>query len=114
MPRPIHFDFTAERPEAVAAFYTDVFGWQFQKWGAPGAPDYWLITTGKDEMGIDGGMSRRDGHPAVIINTIGVPSVDEYMAKVAEKGGKLPRRKCRSQASGGSPTSRIPMEHPSE
>jgi uncharacterized protein len=89
MPRPIHFDITADNPDAVAGFYGDVFGWQFQKFEAPGAPDYWLITTGKDEMGIDGGLSRRDGRPAVTTNTIGVPSLDEYTAKVTAKGGKV-------------------------
>jgi len=90
MSRPIHFDFTADNPERVAAFYSDVFGWKFQKWEAEGAPDYWLITTGeKDEMGIDGGMSRRDGRKAVTINTIGVPSVDEFTAKISAGGGKV-------------------------
>src|SRR4051812_48595280 len=57
MPRPVHFEFTAEDPERAAKFYGDVFGWKIQKWDGP--VPYWLIETGKDVPGIDGGMQLR-------------------------------------------------------
>ena len=41
MPRPIHFEVPADRPERAIAFYEQVFGWQFHKWDGP--MPYWLI-----------------------------------------------------------------------
>jgi predicted enzyme related to lactoylglutathione lyase len=51
--------------------------------------DYWLVTTGEDsDPGIDGAiMHRRDASESTI-NTIDVPSVDEYLQKIVELGGK--------------------------
>jgi len=44
MPRPIHFEIPADRPERAVAFYEHLFGWQFQKWDGP--MPYWLVRTG--------------------------------------------------------------------
>ena len=57
MPRVVHFDINAEKPEQLTKFYEKVFKWKFEKWKGP--MDYWLITTGKDEPGIDGGLTKR-------------------------------------------------------
>ncbi len=51
MQRPVHFDMSAEDPTRAAQFYGDVFGWKFQKWEGP--VDYWMITTGTDDIGIN-------------------------------------------------------------
>ena len=51
--------------------------------------EYWLITTGKNEPGIDGGMAKRRGPEDQVANTIGVPNVDEYIKKIEENGGKI-------------------------
>jgi predicted enzyme related to lactoylglutathione lyase len=55
MPRPIHFEIPADRPERAISFYQQVFGWQFQKWDGP--MPYWLVKTGADGPGIDGGLA---------------------------------------------------------
>jgi predicted enzyme related to lactoylglutathione lyase len=90
MPRPVHFDLTAENPERAVAFYGDVFGWQFQKWDGGGPFEYWLITTGQNgEPGIDGGLSRRQESSGGITNTISVPSLDEYIQRITQAGGKV-------------------------
>jgi predicted enzyme related to lactoylglutathione lyase len=89
MPRPVHFDFSAQNPERIARFYTDVFGWKFEKWEGP--QDYWLITTGTEDPGIDGGMSKRpadDDHGHVVV-TIDVPDVDAAMDHVTQAGGTV-------------------------
>ena len=87
MPRVIHFEIGADDPERATKFYSDVFGWKIQKWDGP--QDYWLITTGEEGTpGIDGAIMRRDPGMSVI-NTIGVQSVDEYIAKVTENGGAM-------------------------
>ncbi|MDM7911829.1 MAG: VOC family protein [Methanotrichaceae archaeon] len=86
MPRVIHFDISADQPERAVKFYTEVFGWKIQKWEGP--MDYWLIYTGEGP-GIDGGLSKRMSPSDTTINTIGVPSIDEYTAKIEKSGGKV-------------------------
>jgi len=93
MPRVVHFEIHAERPEKAAEFYTKVFGWKIQKWDGP--VDYWLVSTGSpEERGIDGGIMRRQGPGPVegqavnsYVCTIDVPNLDEYTRKVAANGG---------------------------
>ena len=92
MPRVVHFEIEAERPEQIIKFYEQIFGWKVEKWDGP--IEYWLITTGpENEPGIDGGLSRiSDGEPSTV-NTIEVPSVDEYIKKVESNGGSIVRPK---------------------
>lgn len=88
MPRPVHFDFPADDPERAIKFYSQVFGWKFEKWEGP--MEYWLITTGpKEEPGVNGGMGRRGDPDMGVVNTIDVPSVDEYVRKITAAGGKV-------------------------
>jgi uncharacterized protein len=91
MPRVVHFELSAEDPDRAAKFYDQVFGWKFEKWGGGGPMEYWMISTGGDKQpGINGGLSRREaGAPANTINTIDVPSVDEYSTRVGKSGGKV-------------------------
>jgi predicted enzyme related to lactoylglutathione lyase len=88
MPRVGHFLVNADNPERARIFYEKVFGWEFSKWDGP--IDYWMINTGgEDEPGIDGGLLKRQDPNSKIENVIEVPSVDEYMKRVKEKGGTL-------------------------
>lgn len=89
MPRVVHFELSAEDPDRAKKFYDQVFGWNFEKWSGP--MDYWLINTGGDNQpGSSGGLRRREGGtPANTVNTIDVPSVDEYSTKVGRSGGKV-------------------------
>ncbi len=90
MPRVIHFEIPMDEPERAAKFYADVFGWQIQKWDGP--QDYWMAKTGADgQTGINGALMKRTDFPnfASVINTIDVPSVDDFMRMVWEHGGKV-------------------------
>jgi len=88
MPRVVHFEIHADDPERAVKFYQDVFGWEIVKWEGP--QDYWLITTGPDDdPGINGGLMKRSDPSASTWNTVEVPSVDEFTAKVVESGGKV-------------------------
>ena len=87
MSRVVHFEINAEKPEQLTKFYEKVFNWKFEKWKGP--MDYWLIMTGEDEPGIDGGLARRTEGGANTINTINVPSVDEYVEMIKENGGTI-------------------------
>ena len=55
--RVVHFDIYADDVERAIAFYQNAFGWKFEK---VESMDYWLITTGAGEPGIDGGLSKRE------------------------------------------------------
>ena len=35
MPRVIHFEIPADNPDRAVQFYSNVFGWTFQKWTVP-------------------------------------------------------------------------------
>jgi hypothetical protein len=88
MPRPVHFEIPAGNPEQAAKFYGDVFGWTFQKWDGP--MEYWLVTTGPDsEPGINGGLMKKCPESDRVVNTIGVDSVDDSVAKITAAGGAV-------------------------
>jgi predicted enzyme related to lactoylglutathione lyase len=90
MPRPVHFDITAVDPDRAVAFYEKVFGWKITHWEGGGPMDYWLITTGESQPGIDGGLSRRDeGAAPATTTTIAVDSLDDAMQAVKEGGGEV-------------------------
>jgi len=88
LPRVVHFEIDAEKPERLVKFYENVFGWKMLKWEGP--MDYWLITTGGEgELGINGGLGKRTESEPKTVNTIDVPSVDEFVRKVVENGGTI-------------------------
>lgn len=94
MNRPTHFEIHAENPERAIAFYTGVFGWNFQKWEGP--TPYWLITTGTQSPGINGGMVLRrgpaptDGQPMNGYTvTIKVISCVATVASIVGSGGSI-------------------------
>lgn len=95
MPRPIHFEIHAEDADRAIRFYTDLLGWQFQKWDGP--MPYWLVTTGPaEEPGINGGLMKRMGPPPGEMNpvnayvcTVGVTDVDAAVAKATSLGGTI-------------------------
>ena len=86
MPRVIHFEIPMDNNERATTFYSSVFGWKIEK-----SPfmDYWLATTGPDnEPGINGALAPRADTMKTTTNTVGVPSVDEFLKKIAAAGGK--------------------------
>src|SRR3977135_4244693 len=93
MGRVVHFEIHAEDPQRASAFYTELFGWEFNKWAGP--MDYWLIKTGPDgQPGINGGMVRRRGPidgQAVIAHvcTVDVSSVDDILQAIPAQGGTI-------------------------
>ena len=86
MPRVVHFEIPADNPERAIRFYGDVFGWKFQKWDGP--MEYWIVQTGEEQRGIDGGLMRRQNPGASVVNTVEVTSVDESVRSIEQKGGK--------------------------
>jgi predicted enzyme related to lactoylglutathione lyase len=98
VPRVIHFEIVADKPERAIKFYKEVFGWEFNKWNGP--QEYWLVKTGEDSQpGINGGLTPKmnqgsNGNTGSrVTNTIDVPSVDEFSKKITMEGGKIVRPK---------------------
>jgi predicted enzyme related to lactoylglutathione lyase len=79
----VHFEIPADDMQRAKTFYSNLFGWNIV--GMPGM-DYMMI----DVYGAPGGGMMKRMHPEQqMINYIGVPSVDEYAAKVETLGGKI-------------------------
>ena len=87
MPRVVHFEINADDVGRAVQFYTGVFGWKVEKWAGP--IEYWTITTGEEEPGIDGGITQRQHPSEGTVNTVEVDSVDEYATKAVEHGGTI-------------------------
>ena len=89
MPTITHFNIPAEDTERAKKFYAEVFGWKIEK--LPGPMEYYEInTTAHDgEKGINGGMAKKEKPNDAITNYIDVPSIDEYLAKIENLGGKV-------------------------
>jgi uncharacterized protein len=86
----VHFEIPADDVERAKKFYGELFGWQIENFS--GAPmDYWMVMTGRkeNEMGVDGGLMKRQHPEQQTIVYIDVPSVDESMAKVKSLGGQV-------------------------
>ncbi len=95
MSRPVHFEIHADEPERAVKFYTEIFGWTFNRWGEA-EPAYWLIATGEDGApGINGGLLKRMGPPpedmqpvSSFVITIDIADLDAYAEKVKAGGGR--------------------------
>jgi predicted enzyme related to lactoylglutathione lyase len=84
----LRFEFQVPNPEEAIEFYTNCFGWKFEK--MPGSHDYWFIKTSKsNQPRIDGGLIKSPDGATRTTNSIEVASVDEYLKKVAENEGKI-------------------------
>lgn len=107
MLRVVHFEIHASEPERAAKFYSEVFGWEIKEWKfadpMPEENRYWMVMTeiGSEGdkgkwPGINGGIVIRRGPqptegttPNAYVCTIDVPSVDEYLKKITDAGGKI-------------------------
>jgi len=79
----VHFEIPAEDLRRAKNFYSKLFGWKIESMQGM---DYMMI----DTYGAPGGGMMKRMHPdQQITDYIGVPSVDEYSAKVEKLGGKI-------------------------
>ena len=83
MPRPVHFDITAEDPDRAVSFYEQAFGWKFNHWGRR-RPDGLLAD--RDRRHAAGHQRRpqppKRGRRPATTNTIDVASLDDAMEAV--------------------------------
>lgn len=90
----VHFEIPAENLERLKKFYSDLFGWKFEKF--PGPTEYWNVQTvhvNEEGMpmrpGVNGGMMKKDRPEHKPVNYISVESVDIYSNKAVQLGGQI-------------------------
>ncbi len=86
--RIVHFEIPADQPEALTKFYTDLFGWQFQKAPMPG-PEYWPCDTGSAGPGINGAVMQRQHPQQPWMNDVDVASIDAALDRATQLGAKV-------------------------
>lgn len=88
MKRVVHFEINADEPERAVKFYKDAFGWKISKWKG-GNMEYWVVDTGKDKNGINGGIMKRMNPATSTVNTIDVESLEIAIKQIEKAGGKM-------------------------
>lgn len=85
MGKVFRFEYQVPNPQEAIEFYSNTFGWKFEK--IPGPQDYWFIITG--EGSIDGGLMKSPDGATRTTNSMEVPSIDEHIKIVTENGGQV-------------------------
>jgi uncharacterized protein len=86
--RIVHFEIPAEQPEALAKFYSELFGWKLQRALIPG-PEYWICETGSEGPGINGAVMQRQHPQQPWMNYVDVASIDTAMERATSLGAKI-------------------------
>lgn len=87
MNRPVHFEYHSSDPQRAQTFFENVFGWKFSAWNGP--EEYWLVHTGDNSLGINGGLMRsRDGQPRTV-NTVQVQHLETTVGLAEKNGGQI-------------------------
>ena len=82
----VHFEIPANDVGNLSNFYSQVFGWKFEKAPMPGF-DYWLISTGPRGKSVGGGMYKKEGQAEKPRNFIGVENIDAAIMEFKGAGG---------------------------
>jgi uncharacterized protein len=104
----VHFEIPADQPERAVQFYSELFGWDIQRYeGSPeeveGMADYrpenfeyWMVrTVPTNEQGmptrpgVNGGLMRRAMPGQGPVNYISVDNVDQFVAKAERLGARV-------------------------
>lgn len=97
MGRLVHFEIEVDNIDRAIKFYREVFGWTFEDWSEYTGVPYYGATTGDDnELGINGGLVKRQGASRKenqAINgytcTMAVENYDLSEQKILDNGGQL-------------------------
>ena len=86
----VHFEIIGTDPDALRAYYGDLFGWEFAV-GGPVAPSvsaagrYGFIEA--EDGGIPGGLGGGEGYSGRVLFYVGVSDVEAALAKAERLGG---------------------------
>src|SRR5712664_2030116 len=82
----VHFEIPAIDVGNLSNFYSEVFGWKFEKAPMPDF-DYWLISTGPRGKSVGGGMFKKENPEDKPRNFIGVSNIDAAIQEFKGAGG---------------------------
>ncbi len=83
----VHFEIPANDLAKLSKFYSDVFGWKFEK-AQMSDMEYWMISTGPRAKSVGGGMYKRTGATDLPRNYIGVDHIDKHIEAFRKAGGR--------------------------
>ena len=87
MNRVIHFEIPSNDVERSQQFFSNVFGWKYDKWGDM---PYWMASTGEDDKpGIHGALMPKDEIAQNVVNTIGIEDAAKCRAAIEANGGQV-------------------------
>jgi len=87
---PTHFEIPADDVERAKTFYEKTFGWKIKQYPMPPGQEYWGVTTvKKGEVGINGGLMKRNMPGQPFTNYLSVKSIDAMVGAVQANGGKV-------------------------
>jgi predicted enzyme related to lactoylglutathione lyase len=86
----VHWEIQSTQPERLHSFYRDIFGWEIN---TDNPMKYGMVSSGAGSNGINGGIGGSMGPTAKTLVYASVPSIDEALTKVADRGGRtvMPR-----------------------
>jgi uncharacterized protein len=86
----VHFEVLGSDGDALKAYYSDLFGWEFED--AQGPMNYGLVArednTNGEGIGIGGGVGGLDGDAGHVTFYVEVPDVEAALARAEGLGGK--------------------------
>ncbi len=85
----VHFEIVAQDPETLRAYYTNLFGWEFD---SNNPMNYGIVprdaNVNADGVGIGGGVGPApEGYPGHVTFYVEVPDVEAALAKAESLGG---------------------------
>ena len=94
----VHFEIIGTDPQALRAFYGELFGWEYDTSGRVAdevsvPDDYGFVEpdsqpgTGAGNIGIPGGIGGGPGYPAHAVFYVAVPDVEAALQKAERLGG---------------------------
>ncbi len=84
------FELMTSDVEAAKSFYSEIFGWQYEKFSSAPGMDYQVIkVNGEEVAGMMKIPEESEGHPPAWGTYITVDNVDETVKQVESLGGKI-------------------------
>lgn len=94
----VHFEIPVDDLERAKKFYSSMFGWKLEDFAMPDGSNYVMASTvemdketyvPKTPGGINGGIALRAENFKAPTFAVQVDSIDDYLKKVVEAGGKV-------------------------
>ena len=97
----VHFEIPVDNMARAKKFYKEIFGWEL--YDMPGDMGYTVVHTAptdeknmlKEPGAINGGLTNRTEKNEASVVVINVPSIEDYIKKIAKAGGKVVRPKVK-------------------